>query len=181
MNLSRSYKAAATGTRTLDPMTDTVKPIPDGYHSITPFIVCTDAAKAIEFYRQVFDAEVISRNDGPDGSVAHAELRIGDSIVQLADPNPGYGLVAPGPDDAVSASLALYCADVDAVVERAVRAGATLREPVSTFVTGDRFGSIRDPHGRRWAIMTRVEEVSREEAERRVTEWLAGQSDAAGG
>lgn len=150
-------------------------PLPEGYRSLTPFIVVTDAAKAIEFYEQVFDAELISRNDGPDGTVAHAELRIGDSILQLGDPNPAFGLVAPGTDDQVSASLALYCADVDATVARAVEAGATLREPVQDFVTGDRFGSILDPYGRRWAVMTRVEDVSREEAERRVNEWLATQ------
>lgn len=157
-------------------MTSKVNPIPDGYHSITPFIVCTDAAEAIAFYQQVFDAEVISRNDGPDGSVMHAELRIGDSILQLSDPSPAFGLVAPPTDDTSSASLALYCADVDEVFARAVAAGATVREEVQTFVTGDRFGSMMDPYGRRWAIMTRVEDVSREEAERRVNEWIASQS-----
>lgn len=153
-------------------MTD-VNPIPDGYHSITPFIVSTDAAKAIDFYRQVFGAELISRNDGPDGRVMHAEIRIGDSILQLSDPSPAFGLVAPATDDSVSASLALYCEDVDAVFARAVEAGATVREEVQTFVTGDRFGSILDPYGRRWAIMTRVEDVSPEEAQRRVDEWIA--------
>lgn len=158
-------------------MTDnTVAPIPEGYHSITPFIVVTDGSGAIDFYRRVFDAEVISRNDGPDGRVMHAELRIGDSMLQLGDAAPEFGLVAPPDDDTSSASLALYCADVDATVARAVEAGATLREEVQTFITGDRFGSIRDPFGRRWAIMTRVEEVSREEAERRVNEWVAAQA-----
>lgn len=148
---------------------------PEGYHSITPFVVVTDGAKAIEFYERVFDAEVISRNDMPDGTVAHAEIRIGDSILQLSDPNPEFGLVSPGTDDAVSASLALYVEDVDATFAKAVAAGATAREEPQTFVTGDRFGSILDPYGRRWAVMTRVEDVSREEAERRVDEWLASQ------
>lgn len=156
---------------------NTVNPIPEGYHSLTPFIVCTDAAKAIDFYREVFDAEVLSRNDGPDGRVMHAEIRIGDSILQLADPSPEFGLVAPPDEGTASASLALYCADVDATFARAVAAGATVREPVQTFVTGDRFGSTLDPFGRRWAIMTRVEDVSREEAERRVNEWLAGMAE----
>ena len=154
-------------------MTHAESPIPAGYHSLTPFIVCNDAAGAIEFYRRVFGAEVLSRNDGPGGKVLHAELRIGDSIFQLADPSADYGLVAPNGDGTASASLVLYCADVDAVFARAVEAGATVREPVQTFVTGDRFGTIVDPHGRRWAIMTRVEDVSREEAERRVQAWLA--------
>lgn len=158
-------------------MTDTtIVPLPEGYRSLTPFIVVTDAAKAIEFYQDVFDAELIARNDGPDGVVMHAELRIGDSMLQMGDPQPAFGLVAPSTDDNVSASLALYCPDVDATVAKAVQAGATLREPVQDFVTGDRFGSILDPFGRRWAIMTRVEDVSREEAERRVNEWIASQN-----
>lgn len=148
---------------------------PEGYHSITPFIVCDPAADAIEFYRQVFDAEVLGRNDGPNGTVMHAEIRIGDSIMQLSDPMPTAGLVAPDPN-AASASLALYVPDVEETFARAVRAGATVREEVSTFVTGDRFGSVVDPFGRRWAIMTRVEEVSREEAERRINDWIASLS-----
>lgn len=156
-------------------MAHKVNSIPDGYHSLTPFIVCTDAAQAIGFYQRVFGAEVISRNDGPDNTVAHAELRIGDSILQLSDPSPQYGLAAPDPA-AASASLVLYCDDVDAVFAQAVEAGATVREPVQDFMTGDRFCSIVDPFGRRWAIMTRVEDVSREEAERRVDEWIAASS-----
>lgn len=158
-------------------MTDkTVNPVPEDYHSLTPFVVVTDAPKAIEFYAEVFDAEVLSRNDGPDGRVMHAELQIGDSILQLSDAAPDFGLVAPPDDDTSSASLVLYCPDVDATFDRAVRAGATVREQPQTFFTGDRFASIRDPYGRRWAIMTRVEDVSREEAQRRVDDWLAGQS-----
>lgn len=153
----------------------TVNPIPAGYHSITPFIVCTDAGNAIEFYQNAFDAEVLSRNDGPGGTVMNAELRIGDSMLQLSDPAPAFGLVAPGADEETSASIVLYVPDVDATFARAVEAGATVREQVQTFVTGDRFGSIRDPFGRRWAIMTRVEDVSREEAIRRVDAWIAAQ------
>ncbi|WP_166355942.1 VOC family protein [Phytoactinopolyspora limicola] len=153
-------------------MTTKVNPIPDGYHSLTPFIVCVDAAGAIDFYQTVFGAEVLSRNDGPDGSVLHAELRIGNSMLQLSDPNPEYGLVPPEPGVA-SSSLMLYCDDVDVVFARAVEAGATVRVAVQTFVTGDRFGSVIDPHGRRWAIMTRVEDVPEDEAKRRVDEWVA--------
>lgn len=153
-------------------MATKVNPIPEGYHRLTPFIVCHDAAGAIDFYQRIFGAEVLTRNDGPDGSVMHAEMRFGDSILQLSDPNPQFGLVPPDPE-ATAASLAYYCEDVDAVVAAAVEAGATLREEVQTFVTGDRFGSIADPFGRRWTVMTRVEDVSREEAERRVNEWLA--------
>lgn len=156
-------------------MTTKVHPIPKGYHSLTPFIVCNRAAAAIAFYEQVFDAKVQSRNDGPSGLVMHAELLIGDSILQISDAMPDFGLVAPPSDGSASASLVLYCADVDAVFARAVAAGATVREPVQDFVTGDRFGSLLDHFGRRWAIMTRVEDVSREEADKRVKEWLAKQ------
>ncbi|MCH7232681.1 VOC family protein [Glycomyces sp. L485] len=153
-----------------------VNPIPEGYHSITPFIVCNEAAKAIEFYRQAFDAKVLMRNDGPDGSVMHCELQIGDSILQIGDPQPAYGLGVPDPEQA-TATLALYVPDCDAVFAKSVEAGAAVREQPQDFVTGDRYCSIVDPHGRRWAIMTRIEEVSREEAERRVNEWIASMSE----
>ncbi|NEE01763.1 VOC family protein [Phytoactinopolyspora halotolerans] len=156
-------------------MNTKVNPIPEGYHSLTPFIVCADAAGAIDFYQRVFGAQVLGRHDGPDGTVMHAELRIGDSILQLSDPNPAFGLAAPDPE-ASSASLVLYCDDVDDVFAKAVESGASVREQVQDFVTGDRYGSIVDPYGRRWAIMTRVQDVSREEAERRVNEWIAASS-----
>lgn len=153
-----------------------VNPIPAGYTSLTPFLVVSDAAGAIDFYTSVFGAQLVSRTDAPDGTVAHAEVDFGSGRLQLGDANPAFGLVAPADSaDMVTHSICLYCPDVDAVVDRAVAAGATLREPVSTFVTGDRFGSVLDPFGQRWAIMTRVEEVSEEEAQRRVQEWMAAQ------
>lgn len=149
-----------------------VSPIPEGYHSIVPFIVVNEAAKAIEFYRQVFGAEVLMRNDGPDGSVMHCDLRIGDSVLQLGDANPEWGLEEPNAER-ITGSLALYVEDCDEVFAKAVEAGATVREEPSLFVTGDRYASIADPFGRRWSIMTRVEEVSHAEAQRRVDEWIA--------
>lgn len=153
-------------------MTNPTERIPEGYHSLTPFIVCPRAAEALDFYRRVFEAEVLERHDGPDGKILHAELRIGDSILQLSDPLPDFGLVAPNADGSSSASLVLYCADVDATFARAVEAGASVREPVQDFVSGDRYASLTDPFGRRWAIMTRVQNLSREESARRVREWL---------
>jgi PhnB protein len=155
-------------------MTTNVNPIPDGYRSLTPYLAVADGPKAIEFYRQVFGAEVLSRQDSPDGKVAHAELRIGDSMLQLSDEMPQIGLRAPN-GEWVHSSLVHYCADVDAVFAKAVEAGARQVEPVSTFVTGDRYGTVIDPFGHRWAILTRVEEVSREEADRRVQEWVDSQ------
>lgn len=154
---------------------DAVSPIPAGYTSLTPFLVVDGAARAIEFYTTTFGARQVSRNDGPDGTVAHAELDFGTGRLQLADPAPAMGLIAPDGTNQVNHSYVLYCHDVDTVWHAAVAAGATPFEEPSTFVTGDRFGALLDPFGHRWAILTRVEDVSPEEAERRVNEWLASQ------
>jgi PhnB protein len=150
---------------------------PDGYTTLTPFLVCSPARAAIDFYRTVFGATVVSIMDGPDGTVAHAELDLGRGRLQLSDPDPEYGLVEPerGTDD-VSGSTCIYVPDVDAVFAAAVEAGATVREPPATFVTGDRFASIVDPFGHRWAVLTRVEDVDPAEAERRLTEWASSRS-----
>ena len=150
---------------------------PDGYTTLTPFLVCSPAAEAIRFYEEVFGATVVSRMDGPDGTIPHAELDLGDGRLQLGDPNDEYGLVAPRgrAADRVSSSTCIYVEDVDAVFAKAVERGATVREKPATFVTGDRFASIYDPFGHRWAVMTKVEDVSPEEAERRLSEWAASQ------
>jgi uncharacterized glyoxalase superfamily protein PhnB len=150
---------------------------PQGYTTLTPFLVCSPAAEAIRFYEEVFGATVVGRMDGPAGTVLHAELDLGEGRLQLSDPNGEYGLAAPGRDgDTVSSSTCIYVADVDAVFAAAVERGATVREKPSTFVTGDRFASIYDPFGHRWAVMTRVEDVSPAEAERRLSEWAANPS-----
>jgi PhnB protein len=150
-----------------------VAPVPPGYTALTPFIVVDGARAALDFYTAVFGATVVSVMDGPDGTVAHAELDFGDGRLQLSDPNPAFDLVAAPAGTAVSHSTCLYCPDVDAVVARATERGAVLREEVSTFVTGDRYGSLVDPFGQRWTVMTRVEDVSPEEADRRLAEWGA--------
>ena len=148
---------------------------PDGYTTLTPFLVCSPAAEAIRFYADVFGATVVQRMDGPNGTVVHAELDLGLGRLQLGDPNDAYGLVAPSgqAEDRVSSSTCVYVADVDAVFARAVERGATVREEPATFVTGDRFASVHDPFGHRWAVMTKVEDVSPEEQERRLAEWAA--------
>jgi uncharacterized glyoxalase superfamily protein PhnB len=153
---------------------------PEGYTTLTPFLVCSPAAEAIAFYEAVFGARLVSRMDGPGGTVLHAELDFGEGRLQLADPLAEYGLVAPSGhgSDQVSASTCVYVPDVDAVLAAAVERGAVVREPPSTFVTGDRFASVYDPFGHRWAIMTRVEDVSPEEADRRLAEWAAQESRA---
>lgn len=149
---------------------------PEGYATITPFLVCSPASAAIDFYTSVFGATVVSRMEGPGGTVAHAELQFADGRLQLGDPSPDYGLVAPETGtDRTSSSTCIYVPDSDDVFARAVEHGAVVREPLSTFVTGDRFASVIDPFGHRWAIMTRVEDVSAEEGERRLAEWAAQQ------
>ena len=150
---------------------------PDGFTTLTPFLVCSPASEAIAFYEAVFGATVLSRMDSTDGTVAHADLDLGEGRLQLSDPSEEYGLAAPegAAPDRVSASTCIYVADVDAVFAAAVERGAVVREPPTTFVTGDRFASVFDPYGHRWAIMTRVEQVSPEEEARRLAEWAAGQ------
>jgi uncharacterized glyoxalase superfamily protein PhnB len=148
-----------------------VKPIPEGYTSLTPFLVIDGAAGAIDFYTSVFGATLVEKMDGPNDTIAHAELDFGNGRLQLSDPNADYKLEAPERKDSVTHSIVLYCPDVDDVVARAAKAGATIREDVQTFVTGDRFASIVDPFGQRWAVMTRVEDVDAEERDRRLAQW----------
>ena len=149
--------------------------MPAGYTALTPFLCVDGGAGAIEFYTSVFGATLTRRFDLPDGRVAEAELDFGGCRLQLGDPNPDHGIAAPGPDSAVTHSYVHYCPDVDATYAAAVQAGATGQVEPATFVTGDRYGVVRDPFGHRWALMARVEDVPDEEAERRVREWLSGQ------
>lgn len=148
--------------------------VPNGLTSLTPFLAVTNAREAIRFYRDVFGARVVGETE-IGGVVVHAELDFGHGHLQLGEPNPDYHLVpAPdGEDDCYS--LGLYCADADGLVRKAEQAGATVREPLATFVSGDRYASIRDPFGVRWSIMTRVEDLSEEESNRRVEQWAARQ------
>jgi PhnB protein len=148
--------------------------IPHGLTSLTPFIALPGARGAIDFYRDVLGARVVDVTE-IGGAVAHAVLDFGNGQLQLGEPSPDYHLVPPPEGDDDCYSLGLYCSDVDEVVARAEAAGATVREPVMTFVSGDRFASIRDPFGIRWSIMTRVEDLSEEESARRVAEWAKQQ------
>lgn len=161
-------RTPATGTHTTDG-------IPNTYTSITPFLALADPGAAIEFYREVFGAQVLSVNEW-EGHIIHAELQFRQGRIELGAAMPDYRLVAIDPEsEDVSVSFSFYCPDVDAVVEKALAAGATLREPVAYFVSGDRFGSIRDPFGVRWSIRTRVEDLSEEESNAQVEAWLARQ------
>jgi uncharacterized glyoxalase superfamily protein PhnB len=153
---------------------------PNGNTALTPHLVVAPAAAAIAFYRDVLGARVLDVTKFPGSdAVAHAELDFGGlGKLTLSDPLRDYGLVAPDPARGSSFSLALYVPNVDEVVARAVAAGAILREAVATFVSGDRYGTFVDPYGVRWAVMTRVEDVSPEESRRRVAEWAGSQAGA---
>ncbi len=141
-------------------MPDTVKPIPDGYHTVTPYLVVPGAATLIDFLKLAFDATETYRHARPDGTVQHAEVRIGDSVVMMGEPED--------PSKAMPATLCLYVEDADAAYRRAIEAGAaSLREPATQFY-GDRTGGVLDPCGNQWWVATHVEDVSPEEIERRV-------------
>jgi PhnB protein len=158
---------AATGTHTENGR-------PRGHSSLTPHLVVSPAGQAITFYREVFGAELLDETLFGE-LVAHATLSLPVGRFTLSDPLPNYELVAAGPGP-LSMTLAIYVPDVDDVAERAVARGAKLREPVSDFVSGDRYASIVDPFGVRWAVMTRVEDLSHEESAERVRRWAASQA-----
>lgn len=149
-------------------MAGNVKPIPDGYHSVTPYVIVHDAAAAIEFYKRAFNATEVIRMPGPDGKVGHAEIRIGDSTVMLADEYPDMGARSPKSIGGSPVALMIYVEDVDAVARRAIAAGAKETRPVEDKFYGDRSGSIEDPFGLEWHIATHVEDVAPDEMERRV-------------
>jgi uncharacterized glyoxalase superfamily protein PhnB len=150
--------------------------IPHGSTSLTPHIVVEPAAKALEFYRDVFGARVLEITRFPGGDrIAHAVVDFGSGLLTLSDPLEEYGLVAPTGNSGHSFSLAVYVPNTDNAVSAAEAAQATIREPATTFVSGDRFASIVDPFGVRWSVMTRVIDLSPEESKRRVREWAAQQ------
>ena len=140
-----------------------VRPIPEGYHSLTPYLAVEDAARAIEFYKDAFGAEEIHRMPGPDGSIAHAELQIGDSKLMLSDPFPQSNVRPPSERGGPTASVFMYVDDADAVFEQAQTAGATVSMPLEDMFWGDRFGSLTDPFGHVWAMATHKEDLSEEE------------------
>ena len=144
-----------------------VNAIPEGYHSITPYLVCKDAAKAIDYYTKVFGATETVRMPGPNGRIMHAEVKIGNSMLMLSDENPERGAVAPS-GKGRSQSVMLYIENVDAVFKRAVEAGAkSIMEPSDQF-WGDRMGNLEDPFGHQWAIATHKEDVTPDEMEKRM-------------
>jgi PhnB protein len=144
-----------------------VNPIPDGYHAVTPYLVVDGGAKALAFYADVFGAVERERIEGPGGKIGHAEITIGDSWVMLADEHPEVGALCPTNVGGTPVTLHVYVEDVDAVVAKAVAAGATLTRPVADQFYGDRVGGITDPFGHRWSVATHKEDLTREELHRR--------------
>ena len=144
-----------------------VKPIPEGYHSVTPYLIVRGGAAAIEYYTKAFGAKELFRFPAPDGKIGHAEIRIGDSPIMLADEYPDMGYNGPQTVGGSPVSLMIYVEDVDATFNRAIENGGTVKEAVQDKFYGDRIGTVIDPFGHVWHMATHKEDVSMEEMERR--------------
>jgi PhnB protein len=153
-------------------MSNAVRAIPEGYHTITPYLTCKNSAQAIDFYKSVFGAKEIMRMAGPDGKIGHAEIQVGDSRIMLADEFPGMS-TAPTPGATNPSALFLYLENVDTTFNRAVSAGARVDMPLANQFWGDRYGKLTDPFGHQWALAQHVEDVSPDEMVRRQKEFAA--------
>ncbi len=151
-------------------MANKVKAVPDGYSTVTTHLVQSSSAKAIAFYQKAFGAEEMYRMPGPDGSVMHAEVRIGNAIVMMADENPAMNPLAKSPEHAkaYTAGVMLYVDDVNTAWKRAVDAGAKVEMPLADMFWGDRYGQLSDPWGHRWSLAQHIEDVSTEEMQKRM-------------
>ncbi len=147
------------------------KAIPDGYHSVTPYLIVNDAAKAIAFYKKAFGATELMRMETPDGRIGHAEIRIGDSAVMLADEHPKMGYRSPQSLGGAAVSLMVYVERVDDIFKQALASGAEEVQPIKDQFYGDRSGTLKDPYGHVWTISTHVEDVAPDEMRRRVEQY----------
>ena len=150
------------------------KPVPEGYPEVTPYLIVDGAGAAIEFYGKVLGARERMRLPGPDGTIGHAELQLGDSLLMVADEAPQLGLRGPRAIGGTPVTISVYVEDVDGVVERAAQAGARVLRPVEDQFYGDRSGQFEDPFGHRWSVATHVEDVSPEEMSRRAADLADG-------
>lgn len=144
-----------------------VDPIPAEYAGATPYLIVKNAAEALDFYRRAFGAETLLRLDAPNGAVAHAEIKIGQAVVMLSEENPATQMMGPNALGGTPVSMLLYFADVDAQLETALAAGATVLKPLENHFWGDRMGTVRDPYGHIWSLATHIEDVPPEEMDRR--------------
>jgi PhnB protein len=147
-------------------MANTMKPIPEGYHSVTPYMICKGAAEAIEFYKKAFGAVEVMRMAGPNGQIGHAEIKIGDSHIMLSDEHPEMGIYSPPHYGGSPISVLLYVENADATVNAAVAAGAKVTRPLKDEFYGDRAGTVVDPFGHQWYVHTHIKDVSPEELQR---------------
>lgn len=145
-----------------------VKPVPDGYHTATPYLTLQNASEAIDFYKRAFGAKELCRMLGPDGKIMHAEITIGDSHIMLTDESSASETKSPQTLKGTASALFLYVDDVDAAFKQALKAGAKQAQPLQDMFWGDRFGKLTDPFGHRWMLASRVEEVSPAEIEERM-------------
>ncbi len=163
-------------------MPQPINAIPEGFHTVTPLIVLRDAAKAIDFYKRAFGAQQLFRKDRPDGKVMHATIKIGDSVIMLADecdPHPNHErdcTVSPTSINHTTVNLYLYVPDVDVVFNQAVKAGATAVMPVTDMFWGDRMGQLKDPFGHLWAVATQKEIVAPAQLDERAKKFMAAQA-----
>ena len=151
-------------------MSTTVKPIPDGMHSLTPHLVVDGAAEAIEFYKKAFNAVEEVRMPGPGGRLIHASVRIGDSALMLVDEFPDMGAIGPLKLQGSPVTIHLFVPDVDATVKQAVAAGAKVTMPVADMFWGDRYGQLEDPFGHRWSVATHTRDMTPEEMHKAMAE-----------
>jgi PhnB protein len=148
-------------------MTDKVKAVPDGFHTVTPHLTVRDATRALEFYKQAFGAQVLHVMPAPGGKVMHAAIKIGDSILMLNDEFPEYGGdPAPSATSGSGVALHIYLDNVDAAFERAVSAGASVKMPLMDQFWGDRYGIVKDPFGHKWSLATHTRDMSPEEMQK---------------
>lgn len=157
-----------------------VKPIPEGYHTVTPYLFCKGAAAAIEYYKKAFGATEIARHGGPDGQIGHAEIKIGDSVIMLADEFPEMKALSPTTIGGTPVLIMLYVNDVDAVFHRALGGGGKELHPLKDQFYGDRSGTLIDPFGHMWTIATHKEDVSPEEMKRRADAAMKKMMDTGG-
>jgi PhnB protein len=149
-------------------MATNAKPIPEGYHSVTPYLIIKGAAEAIEYYKKSFGATELFRMPTPDGKIGHAELKIGDSPIMLADEHPDLGHVGPQTLGGTPVGILIYVDDVDTIYKRAISGGGQEVKPLQDQFYGDRSGTLKDPFGHMWTIATHVEDVAPEEMEKRM-------------
>lgn len=150
-----------------------VKPIPQGYRSVTPYLTVTDGARALDFYKRAFGAQEVMRMEGPGGKIGHAEIKIGDSMIMLADEMPGGGCRSPQSLGGTTGGIFLYVENADGFFNQAVSAGAQVEAPLADMFWGDRYGRLKDPFGHSWSVATHIEDVAPAEMSKRMQEAIA--------